>query len=147
MSGVDAGRIVQAVTGFVPGQEYHLSFFLAGNPEAGPLVKTLQASVGPFSQTYTFDGTGFTTTHLGWTQQMLDFTATSTSMELAFTSLNPGWSGPALDGVAITPVPEPGAVTLGLASLSLFFLVRRRGGIAQLIWEWTRRDSTVARDS
>jgi len=112
LTGVSAGTLSQMINGFVPGQDYRLSFLMAGNPEAGPLVKSLQASIGSVSQTFSFDGTGFTPGNMGWSQRTLDFTASSSSLTLSFLSLNPGTAGPALDRILITPVPEPGTLAL-----------------------------------
>ena len=127
LNGLDPGTMMQTVSGLAPGQHYELSFLLAGNPEAGPTVKTLQASVGTFFQNYTFDITGATTAHLGWTSKKLDFTATSPLMDVTFTSLTAGAYGPALDSVNLTLVPEPGVWVLAGASLVLISLIRRAG--------------------
>jgi len=124
MSGISAGSIFQNVGGFSVGQSYRLSFLLAGNPGAGPAVKTLQASIGSSSQTYTFDITGFTPDNMGWSQRQLDFTATSVMMNLTFSSLTAGNAGAALDGVSITAVPEPRAVSLGIVALCLAVFAR-----------------------
>jgi len=126
LSGVSAGAIQQTVTGFVPGEQYELSFLMAGNPESGPAIKQLDASVGATSQSYSFDNTGFTKTHLGWTEKTLDFVATSSSMDVTFTSQTAGNAGPALDLVNITLVPEPAAWMLLIGASPFLLLLRAK---------------------
>ena len=128
LSGYGAGTIQQVVNGFTAGQNYQLTFLMAGNPEDGPAIKSLQASIGSATQTFSFDITGFSGANMGWSPRTLNFTATSPAMTLAFTSLVNGWAGPALDNVIITPVPEPSAVGLvGMGALTcLGTRLRRR---------------------
>lgn len=125
LSGEDAGSIFQNVSGFVPGQLYELSFLMAGNPEAGPLTKSLIASIGSTFETFSFSGSG-SKTDLGWVTQRMIFSAATEGMTLSFTSLNRGFSGPALDLVAITPVPEPHLATAGLVAAIVFLWRRKR---------------------
>ena len=129
LTGTSAGTIEQVITGFIPGQNYQLYFLLAANPEGGPAIKSLQAGIGSTSQTFTFDGTGYSDANMGWSPRIMDFTATSTTMTLDFTSLQDGLYGPALDAAAITPVPEPG--TLGLLGCAI--LICSPGAIRQRI--------------
>jgi hypothetical protein len=57
----------------------------------------------------------------------MDFTATSSSMTLSFTSLQNDWSGPALDEVSVAVVPEPGTFALvGLGGIALVASRRAR---------------------
>lgn len=130
MNGSSAGTIEQIVAGFTPGQSYQLSFLMAANTEGGPTIKSLQASIGSTSQTFTFDGTGHSDANMGWSERTMDFTATSTSMTLDFTGLQNSIYGAALDAVAIAPVPEPGTMSLlGSAALVCSLgAVRRRMG-------------------
>jgi choice-of-anchor C domain-containing protein len=116
LSGVDAGSIQQTISGFELGHLYHLSFLLAGNPEAGPFPKNMNVAIGSASEEYVFSGV-FNTSNLGWSERFLDFTASASSLTLSFQSLNPGFSGPALDRVSIIPVPEPGVLVLGALGL------------------------------
>jgi hypothetical protein len=120
MSGTSAGTISQNITALTLGKTYRLSFMMAGNPEAEPITKSMQVSIGDSSQTFVFDGTGFTSDNMGWTQHTMDFTATSSSMALSFTSLQDGWSGPALDDVTVAVVPEPATFALvGLGCIAM----------------------------
>ena len=118
LSGTTHGTIEQIIAGFTLGHSYRLSFLMAANTEGGPTIKSLQASIGASTQTFTFDGTGHSNVNMGWSQRTLDFVATSSSMALDFTGLQDGLYGTALDAVAITPVPEPGTLSLlGSAAL------------------------------
>ena len=111
LSGIDAATISQTISGLASGQHYRLSFLMAANPEVGAINARLRASIGGASQEYSFLQSGFTTANLGWTEKTLDFTATGSSHQLSFVSLNPGWAGAALDKIAIVAVtnvpPEP----------------------------------------
>jgi choice-of-anchor C domain-containing protein len=128
MSGTMSGTIEQIIAGFTPGQNYHLSFLMAANTQGGPTIKSLQATIGSASQTFTFDGTGHSDANMGWSQRSMDFTATSSSLALDFTGLQNNLYGAALDAVAITPVPEPSTMGLlgGAALVFSLGAVRRR---------------------
>ena len=113
------------------GQNYVLSFFMAGNPEGNgiygvPNLRPMQVSIGSDSQTFTFNETGFTASNMGWTQNTLDFTATDSTMTLTFESQVVGWYGPALDNVSITPVPEPSSAVLGTLAAGLAACWKRK---------------------
>jgi choice-of-anchor C domain-containing protein len=111
LSGTDAGTISQVITGLTPGQDYRLTFLMAGNPEVGLLRARLRANIGNASEEFEFLQSSTSTAHLGWLSNRLDFTAGASSHKLSFTSLNPGWAGAALDRVAIVAVtnipPQP----------------------------------------
>jgi choice-of-anchor C domain-containing protein len=124
LSGIDAGSIEQVVTGFTPGAQYRLTFLLAGNPEQPPFPKNMRVFFGSATQDYEFDGV-YSQSNLGWVTQTLDVTANSTSMTVRFLSLNPGWSGPALDNVSVALVPEPTAVSFGLLTVPALLAARR----------------------
>lgn len=112
MNGHNAGTIMQNVGGLTVGQRYRLAFYMAGNNNFSPVTFHLQAGVGPNSQIFTFDATGYSYTNMGWTLKTLDFTAANTTMALTFTSLDSGFSGPTLDEVSIVAVPEPCVISL-----------------------------------
>jgi choice-of-anchor C domain-containing protein len=125
MSGHNAGSILQNITGFTVGQQYRLSFYIAGN-DGDPPIKHLQAAVGSTAQTFTFDTTGFTYANMGWSLRTLDFTADNTTLALTFTSFDDTFSGPAIDNVSISPIPEPCASYLICAGcLGLLRRIRR----------------------
>ncbi len=117
MSGNSAGSISQTITDLIIGQSYRLAFYMAGNPDGGPTVKTLNASIDGASGDFTFDTTGKSTTNMGYVRKFLDFTATSTSALLSFTSKDAGAYGAALDNVSISEIPVPASAPLLLAGL------------------------------
>ena len=125
MSGMDAGSLSTTLT-TVAGQNYTLSFYLAGNTDGGNTVKQLNVQVGNLDQVFSFDTTGHSLTSMGWVLDSASFTATADTT-LTFTSLEANPFGPALDLVTVsTVVPEPATyafVMLGLAGIGLF---RRR---------------------
>src|ERR1043166_4376364 len=107
MSGHDAGTITQNISGFTPGRQYRLSFYMAGNNDGVSRIFQLRANIGSVTQTFAFDATGFTYSNMGWSLRTMDFTATDTTMALTFTSLDSGNAGPALDNVSISTASEP----------------------------------------
>ena len=111
LSGYNAGAISQTFDTTV-GATYFVSFWLAGNPDAGPAVKTMtvgtDASGSPVT-TYTFDTTGHSDSSMGWTLEGYSFTASAGSTTLTFTSLTDTNAGPALDNVSVTQVATTGA--------------------------------------
>lgn len=122
LNGVSAGTIFQTVSGFIPGVAYELHFMLAANPEGGSPTKEVVASIG--NNSAKFD---ITRPELGasivWSEKKLGFTASQPTMNLVFTSLNEGASGPALDSVRIVSAPEPGVcalTALAFASAGIF---------------------------
>jgi choice-of-anchor C domain-containing protein len=132
MSGKESGSIYQDLTTTV-GTTYNVSYWLAGNPDGAPTVKTLGVYAdGTLIQTSTFDKTGHDKTHMGWTQKNITFKATGATTELKFASLNdPSTSpyGPALDNVQVTVAPEPSSLAvfafLGLGMLGLALKARK----------------------
>jgi choice-of-anchor C domain-containing protein len=105
MTGSDgsAGAVSQTLT-TVSGHTYEVTFDLAGNPAGPPAIKTLEVDAGGAPQSYTFDTTGQSLADMGWTQETFTFTASGPSTTLTFTSLDPGFYGPALDNVVVTDV-------------------------------------------
>ena len=60
----------------VPGQTYVVSFDLAGNFGAPPVIKPLAVTVNGVTTNFTFDTTGATGTNMGWVTRSVQFTAT-----------------------------------------------------------------------
>jgi choice-of-anchor C domain-containing protein len=119
MSGFNAGSVSQTLT-TTPGTTYQVLFDLAGNPDGGPTVKTLEVSAAGSVQDYTFDTTGHTRSSMGWVTDSFLFTATGATTTLTFTSLDATPYGPALDNVRADIVPEPASLTLlGLGATGL----------------------------
>lgn len=89
---------------------YVVEFALAGNPAGGSAVKTLTVvGTGSAPITYTFDTTGHSLSSMGWTTEAHSFVATGASTTLTFTSMDPGFFGPALDNVRVTEIVATGA--------------------------------------
>ncbi|KRQ94754.1 hypothetical protein CQ12_04295 [Bradyrhizobium jicamae] len=114
LNGLSQGTIAQQTLATVVGQQYLISFDLAGNPDLGPTIKTIGVSIGDSGlQTFTFDSTGTSHSNMGWITESFLYTATGTSI-ITFQSLTIGPTGnenfaaygPALDNVSVTAVPE-----------------------------------------
>ena len=125
LSGSNAGRISQGLVGLTIGQEYTVSFDLAGNPTGG--VKDLRVSAAGTQSLYSFNTAGKTGAAMGWATQTFVFIANAATATLAFLSLTGGSGGPALDNVSIAATPIPGALLLfGSALGGMGFLGYRR---------------------
>lgn len=140
----DAGALSISVPNLTQGQQYALTFSLAGNPDSliydTNHVKGLQVSNGTTSQNYYFNvanalGAGIPSTNanMGWVGRTFYFTAQGGDV-LTFSSLNSGsmW-GAALGNLSISAVgsnpgavPEPSTVLLMGAGLAGLFVARRR---------------------
>ena len=109
---------------------YTLNFFLAGNPDGAPTIKTVQVTAGSTTQSFTFNDTGATETNMNWVPASMNFTVTGvgeTATPITFASADTGSGllafGPVVGGVS---VPEASfyadalAFALGLAALLKF---------------------------
>jgi choice-of-anchor C domain-containing protein len=126
LSGGNAGRIQQTFNTTVGGT-YRVTFDLAGNPNASPIIKDMRVSAGGSSADFSFDTTGKSNSNMGWLSKSWDFTANSTTTTLEFIDLTNSIAASALDNVSVialsppstpTPIPEPSSV-LGLLSLGV----------------------------
>ena len=148
--GASAGGIggIQQTFDTIPGTTYQVSFDLAGNYGAGPVVKPLAVTIDGVTTNFTFDTTGRSASNMGWTTHTITFVANSTSSTIDFVSdvsaaggtLN---AGAALDNVRIAPLAAPiaanapvpldwahwlAATMIALAGASIF--LRRRSRIS-----------------
>lgn len=100
LNGNAPGAISQTVATTV-GNTYFVSFWLAGNPNGAPVVKTLTVSAtGAAPATFTFDVSNTSNAAMGWRQEGYSFVATSASSTVTFASGDTsGGTGPALDNV------------------------------------------------
>lgn len=127
MAGLYAnGTIKQTITGLTFGQTYHLTFDMAGNPDdnnRGNILKTLNATFGATTSTFTFDTTGKGLSNMGWLPKSAYFVANGSTMDLIFTDLSTpsgtAW-GSALDNVSLVAVPETSTVVAGALLLLPF---------------------------
>jgi len=113
LSGSSLGgiEVSQAITTVI-GQDYMVTFDIAGNPDGPPDVKQLQITVDNSTFDFSFDKSGYSRTNMGWETKMFTFTATDITTCLKFTSIlgDPGidpYYGAALDNVSMEPIPEP----------------------------------------
>lgn len=109
----------------VAGQQYTVTFYLAGNIFGAPVVKTVQVSAAGQSQLYTFDTTGLSASNMGWAQVVWNFTASDTTTTLEFDTADTpptGW-GPVIDNVSVVasaaslPAISSGGVVNGASFL------------------------------
>jgi choice-of-anchor C domain-containing protein len=120
LNGNDISEISQSVSGLSIGQQYKVSFLLAGNPDDGVNPKTLLATLVN-SQSYSFDASGTSRGAMGWIEQYFYFTANATTALLSFKSTTQDccW-GPALDDISIAATPLPAALPLFGSALCAF---------------------------
>jgi choice-of-anchor C domain-containing protein len=135
LDGNSPGGIEQAVATVI-GQTYLLSFYLSGNPDGPPSTKSLQVNADSNQTTLSYTVPfGATEPNLTWTQESFQFTATNSSTNISFVSLDPLTEnnappafGPVLAGVSLAAVPEAGFYAYLLFALgtgALLVFVRR----------------------
>ncbi|MBN1256983.1 MAG: choice-of-anchor C family protein [Planctomycetes bacterium] len=120
------GGIEQSFTTVI-GQEYLVSFDIAGNPSTNTsnntAIKWLRVAAAGDSADFSFDIAGNTEADMGYETKDWTFIATATSTNLQFISLDSTMKyGPVLDNVIVTAIPEPASLALlclGGVSLAL----------------------------
>lgn len=117
LSGNEPGAISQTFN-TIANQRYVVKFFLGGNFDGPPPSKTIQASAGDFSGTFTYTPTG-TGNFQGYNAYSFGFVGTGSPTTLTFASLSSGPFGAALDNVSVTAVPEPASWALMIAGFGL----------------------------
>jgi hypothetical protein len=128
------GTISQMLSGLTIGDTYAVTFYQAAAEQtnfSGAISEQWQVGLGGSTKTaaiMNYNGGNW----VGWEQETVDFSATSTSELLSFLSIGlPGNGAPPfalLDGVSVQDVPEPAAFgMLGFGALGLMVLARRRG--------------------
>lgn len=126
LNGAGQGGLAQTFN-TVANQAYAITFFLAGNPDNGPTIKTIKVTTNNANeQVFSFDTTGFNKTTMGWKQFTYNFVGNGSPTTLAFNSDNPGAWGAALDNVSISAVPEPATWAMMLLGFGLIGGAMRR---------------------
>lgn len=121
MSGNGPGTLSQSFA-TVAGQNYVVSFWIAGNPDGPPPTKMIDAEVSSnlisfiADPVYTFTVGGHTRDNMGWVQESFGFTGTG-SDTLTFTELGGTAYGTALDNVSVSAVPLPASAPMFGAAL------------------------------
>ncbi len=103
----------------MPGTTYQLSFDMAGNFAAPPVIKPLAVTINGVTSNFTFDTTGRSGSAMGWTTHTLTFVADDLASTVLFVSdvtasggsLN---AGAALDNVRIGPPGAPAAAAVAV---------------------------------
>lgn len=145
--GSGAGGIggIQQTFDTVPGVTYTVTFDMAGNYGAPPVIKPLAVTINGVTSNFTFDTTGKSATNMGWVTHTLSFVATASSSTINFVSdvsasggtLN---AGAALDNVQIfaasvfTPATIPidwaqWGAALSVLAASMVVFARRRARV------------------
>jgi Ca2+-binding RTX toxin-like protein len=124
----------------IAGQQYLVSFALAGNTYSGTPIRQLGVSAAGQSEVFSFDTTGFSDDNMGWVNKTWVFTATASTTTLEFYSLSiepeNAAFGPALDNVSVISLLP--SITLAVAPASV-----TEDGTANLIYTFTRTGSTT----
>jgi choice-of-anchor C domain-containing protein len=102
LDGIHNGGVATTIN-TVPLVTYRIDFQLAGNPDAGPAIKTGQVRVnGVVVDSFDFDITGKSRSNMGYVNSSLFVitTASSINLEFASTTTPAGW-GPVIDNVVV----------------------------------------------
>ncbi len=90
IDGGNSGAIAHKSFATSAGAKYAVTFFLSGNGDGGPAVKTLKVSAAGQSSTFTWDTSGGNDPRHGkFAKKTWSFTASKTKTTLNFTSLDP----------------------------------------------------------
>jgi len=131
LDGTRPGSISQSMATVV-GQVYFVNFVYSDNALAGgtnfPTARYTLSGAGTDTQVLAHSGAQ--PNNMNYVPYGFLFTATSNSVTISFTSLDPALSdgGIVIDAVSIIPTPEPGtyAMLAGLVTAGGAFLLRRR---------------------
>lgn len=122
LSGSQAGRIYQNVSGFIPNQQYVLTYYINGTNVGD--AKSSLTFVGGTSETGVIFDTAISNNT--WLRRDVTFTALQTNVGITFQSLNNSNTGMAIDSVSVAAVPEPHEWAMMLAGLGIVGWAARR---------------------
>jgi choice-of-anchor C domain-containing protein len=125
LSGNGPGSVSQTFDTIL-NRRYTVTFWLAGNTDGAPTVKSTIVSAGGPGTTFTFDTTGDAIPGLDWKKYSYSFTATGGSTTLSFAAGDGGSYGAALDNVSVLGVPEPAQWALMIGGFGLIGAASRR---------------------
>jgi choice-of-anchor C domain-containing protein len=126
LDGNAPGAISQSIT--APAGNYVLRFFLSGNPDGSPAMKTVDVSIAGVTQAFAYTIGSNSHSNMMYQMETLDFTLSGPTT-LSFTSTDSGTPyGPVIGDVSISAVPEPATwamMVLGFFGIG-FMAYRRR---------------------
>lgn len=121
LNGPAAGGISQTFA-TLPHALYTVRFYLAGDPETLPNLKTMRVTAAGQTAGFTADITGMWAWDPGWNPNVWTFQAASTSTTIEFYSDMSGTTGATLDSVTValtsTAGVDPGAGVVSLAPVA-----------------------------
>lgn len=91
---------IQQTFDTTPGIQYRLSFALAGNYGAPPVIKPLAVTVNGVTTNFLFDTTGKSQFNMGWVRENIDFVPSGNTSTVSFVS-DVSASGPPCDAGAV----------------------------------------------
>ena len=91
---------IQQTFDTIPGGSYRLSFGLAGNYGAPPVIKPLAVTVNGVTSNFVFDTTGKSAFNMGWVSKSIDFVASGSTSTVNFVS-DVSASGPPCNAGAV----------------------------------------------
>lgn len=125
LSGNNNGSLSQTFD-TIAGQTYLVTFYVAGNPDGGPTIKTFDRGVDVLFAD-SFNSAASSLSDMGWTLHSFDFIASGPTSTLSFVSTTGTAYGAALDNVSVTAVPEASTwAMMILGFLGLGFLGYRK---------------------
>jgi hypothetical protein len=103
LDGGTAGTITHNGVTTTVNSKYTVTFYLSGNGDGGPAIKTLKLSAASVSKTFTWDtSNGNDPRHGKYAKKSWTFTAVKTGTSVKFASLDPpGTYGPVIAGISV----------------------------------------------
>jgi choice-of-anchor C domain-containing protein len=91
---------IQQTFDTIPGRHYRLSFRMAGNYGAPPVIKPLAVTINGVTTDFAFDTTGKNQFNMGWVRKVIPFVASGSTSTVSFVS-DVSASGPPCDAGAV----------------------------------------------